>query len=183
MEREIEFRAKANNEWRYGLLCKTKNDNYFILDGGKQDFIDEETIGQYVGLKDKHGNKIYEGDILKVYGHRNICNKVQSQYDGAVELYVAVTDETINNSQILDMGYNWDNKQWDKVPQNTNCYGFLKHITTKGKEEDNRSVGVLSIKEYIRHYNQKHFDRNKYYYYGGVEIVGNIYDNVELLNV
>lgn len=30
-----------------------------------------ETVGQYVGIKDKHGKKVYVGDIIKVYCFNN----------------------------------------------------------------------------------------------------------------
>lgn len=87
--REILFRGKRidSGEWVYGTMYKIANDiNPFILTGGKcwcSYQVDEETVGQYTGLKGKNGNKIFEGDILAL---RNGIPRVVRFEDGAFVL-------------------------------------------------------------------------------------------------
>lgn len=66
--REIEFRAKRidNGKWLISNGLKQIYDRVFLWN--EEDFafkeVQNDTLGQYTGLRDKNGKKIFEGDII-----------------------------------------------------------------------------------------------------------------------
>ena len=158
---DILFRAKAinrkevfeyrtsykNGDWVYGLITKKFDDEFPILpaemtneDGVSGIDVDYKTIGQYTGLTDKNGKKIFKGDILKIsfgkeflkavvkFGYYNQTDKILKSHLG---IYFDFVD---SESYRKDVGF-WAGKTFSKIEVIGNIHDNPELLKGSAKNE------------------------------------------------
>ena len=118
--REILFRGKDVKEhWHIGLLAHVGNAWYISNSAGIPTAYEviPSTIGEYIGLRDKNGKRIFEGDIVTMpkYGggrHRSVVYFKNGKFavDGSNYSFkdicpknMAVIGNVHDNSELLEV--------------------------------------------------------------------------------
>lgn len=152
--REILFRGKRDKRfgdgWSYGLLRKGGNYRY-ISNCGSCICVIPETVGQYTGLTDKNGNRIFEGDIVEFYFY----------------------DKTRRNGKLVKV----KNARTMLIEW---CEGsfYMRELFRNYRLDKEMDVITETVYDYRGDRRQGVYKSNSSYF---VEVVGNIHDNPELL--
>ena len=187
--REYIFHGKRVDaeEWVEGYLCYNKTrKQYYIMDD-VDSFpipVHKESVGQWTGMNEfmltdeTHNAKLFEGDIVEVWGWRSVYGRNQSQYDKRVRVRGVIYFNSRGQWYI-----NYDNKHNDEIAK------------LKGSETDKREAqGAYELYYYGYHgkdieaYRAKELEwhgrfHNKEDIVGHDDIVkiGTVFENADLL--
>jgi len=144
--REILFRGKMKKDgtWCYGNLCAACGGKYIVSTSvfplSIHGEVKPETIGQFTGLTDKNGVKIFEGDVVKTkkYGkvveHSNV-----NDYDTFVVIFEPCTFRLINKTR----GFNLTDDGCSKLEVIGNKFDNPELLKATGEDIGNAAQDTL----------------------------------------
>ncbi len=138
--------SPVESNWVYGGVLKGNGDHSIIYQTEpdiEKKVVYTDTLGQFTGLTDKNGTKIFEGDIITF---EDVCCEGGSGYEYPDEWAV----EAMNRAEIII----WNG-----------CVCFGKELFESTVYED--------IQSYYPNLNE--------WFAECTEVIGNIYDNPELI--
>lgn len=145
---------KVPGHWVYGGIFPGTWDYSIIYGGETEDDLEKhvvysETVGQYTGLKDKNGKRIFEGDI--------VCYNTFNDF---------------NCYSVVKFGeYEQDGSEGEYAPHD--CVGWYAEVNSftcpDWAEND-----PIYFPDYLKQQNLLEVNQ-------GCEVIGNIYDNYDLL--
>ncbi len=121
--REILFRGKTvcDGDWIYGgITWNPSRKKMFIHSDFEDGEVIPKTVGQYTGLTDKNGTKIFEGDIVKIIDGKEIFIAAvkfgdYNQPDKILKTHIGFYFDIANlASYRKDMGY-WFGKTFSEI--------------------------------------------------------------------
>lgn len=178
--REILFKGKRkdNGEWVEGRLFADDvivpcGQNFILeanclYEGDKPIigyYVDEETVGQFTGLTDKSGKKIFEGDIVK-------CKHTIRLSETKEEILRIKKPRRTYGLQAVEIDF-----QPFSLGNECNLYDVIYYRNYIVKSD------IKAQRTKLQNGSDFHFLTASYVNYHDIEIIGNIHDNPELLKV
>lgn len=118
--REILFRGKRldTGEWVEGDLIHSCGRTYCGIYGETLAQVDPATVGQYTGLRDRNGKRIFEGDVLVSF----FCDDVPNYGERSVVLWHK---------------HAWCSQYRDYKPETLEDYEMTNYVDVIGNIYDN----------------------------------------------
>ena len=128
MKREILFRGwnKKNKKWLYGYYCVNRGEHFIAPDefvnplASYEDYVvDDDTVGQYTGMKDAKGVKIFEGDIIvgEAYPYIIQYHEEYSQFVAVPkpDVTISIYQQWVNMCGLVVIGNVYENQEHIKT--------------------------------------------------------------------